>query len=37
MLAFMAVLAAHPTINTGNAALDLFFKGGPVMYPITLV
>ena len=29
--------SAHPTINTGNAALDLFLKGGPVMYPIALV
>ncbi|HZJ17052.1 MAG TPA: MotA/TolQ/ExbB proton channel family protein [Chthoniobacteraceae bacterium] len=35
----ITILAAstHPTINTGNAALDLFLKGGPVMYPITLV
>ncbi len=29
--------AGHSAINTGNAALDLFYKGGPVMYPITLV
>ncbi len=33
---FLAV-AARPEINTGNAALDLFLKGGPVMYPILLV
>ena len=24
-------------VNTGNAALDLFIKGGPIMYPIALV
>ncbi len=29
--------AVKPEINTGNAALDLFLKGGPVMYPILLV
>jgi len=29
--------AVQPTVHTGNAALDLFIKGGPVMYPITLV
>ena len=26
-----------PLVNTGNPALDLFYKGGPVMYPILLV
>ena len=29
--------AAVAPINTGNAALDLFYKGGPIMYPILLV
>ena len=35
----MSFIAATSTtaINTGNAALDLFYKGGPVMYPIVLV
>ena len=35
-IALLAV-AIKTEVNTGNAALDLFFKGGPVMYPITLV
>ena len=33
----LLAVAIRTEINTGNAALDLFFKGGPVMYPITLV
>jgi biopolymer transport protein ExbB len=38
MLGITLLAAAVRTeINTGNAALDLFYKGGPVMYPITLV
>ena len=35
-IALLAV-AIKIEVNTGNPALDLFFKGGPVMYPITLV
>ena len=33
----LLAVAIKNEINTGNAALDLFYKGGPVMYPITLV
>ena len=33
----LLAVAIKNEINTGNPALDLFFKGGPVMYPITLV
>lgn len=33
---FIASTAGSP-VNTGNAALDIFYKGGPVMYPILLV
>ena len=35
-LSLLAVIAGS-NINTGNAALDLFLKGGPLMYPILLV
>ena len=33
----LLAVAIKNEINTGNAALDLFYKGGPVMYPILLV
>ena len=33
----LLAVAITTEINTGNAALDLFYKGGPVMYPIMLV
>ena len=33
----LLAVAIKTEINTGNAALDLFYKGGPVMYPIVLV
>ena len=36
-LNLIAAAGAHLEINTGNAALDLFYKGGLVMYPIVLV
>jgi biopolymer transport protein ExbB len=36
LLSILAV-AVKTEVHTGNAALDLFIKGGPVMYPITLV
>ena len=35
--AFLAAASPHVEINTGNAALDLFYKGGLVMYPIVIV